>query len=165
MLAVMPTSFVIVKKEKTFLKNIIKKAKALAESAHKGQFDKAGQPYILHPLVLAEDLKGRGYEDKYIVVALLHDTLEDTDLTIDEICTTLDISTDSDIIEALKLLTHEQSVPYMTYIERLKCNKIARIVKMADLRHNMDLSRISHVTEKDLARIEKYKKAYALLEK
>ena len=147
------------------MNDIIIKAKELADIAHKGQVDKSGQPYILHPLALADDLKGRGYEDKYIVVSLLHDTLEDTYLTIDEICTTLDISTDSDIIEALKLLTHEQSVPYMTYIERLKCNKIARIVKMADLRHNMDLSRISNITEKDLARIEKYKKAYALLEK
>lgn len=142
----------------------IQKATLLAEAAHKGQFDKAGEPYILHPLTLAEDLKDRGYEDKYIIAALLHDTLEDTDLTVDDICTELGISADSDIIEALKLLTHEESVPYMTYIEVLKDNAIAKAVKMADLRHNMDLSRISHVTEKDMARIEKYKKAYTLLE-
>ena len=126
----------------------------IAARAHKGQKDKGGKPYIFHPINFSLNVKGR--DEK--IVALLHDVIEDTAYTIDD----LKFLT-QDQREALLLLTHDKDTPYMTYIEAIKKNKIASRVKLADLNQNMNLKRLKIVTEKDLERLEKYKKARDLL--
>ena len=100
--------------------------------------------------------------DEYsTVVALLHDVVEDTQYTIDDL---VNMGYPEQVIEAIKLLTHDKNVPYMEYIFALKNNKIAKAVKLADLEHNSDLTRLNVVDAKALNRVEKYKHAKALLE-
>ena len=137
--------------------DMTKKAMMIAFQAHKNQTDKSGMPYIYHPVHLAEQMK----DEETTCVALLHDVVEDTDWTLDEL---REQGFDARIIEALKLMTHADGVPYMEYVTQIKPNPIAREVKLADLRHNSDLTRLNEVNEKALARVEKYKKAIAMLE-
>lgn len=136
---------------------LTKKAILIAYKAHKDQLDKSGMPYILHPFHLAEQMK----DEKTTIIALLHDTIEDTDITFDDLRKE---GFGEDIIASLKLLTHEKSVPYIEYVKKIKSDKYATEVKKADLRHNSDLSRLTIITEKDLKRVEKYKKALEILE-
>ena len=141
-------------------KNLLK-AVAMCAKAHQGQFDKSNVPYFFHPLTVAQNAINLGFDDENtIIVALLHDVAEDTDITIEEMTKEFG----DEVGAALSLLNHDKAVPYMDYVNNLKDNKIARAVKMADLTHNMDLSRLIEVTEKDLERVEKYKEAYKLLE-
>ena len=126
----------------------------IAARAHKGQRDKGGKPYIFHPLNVSLNVKGK--DEK--IVALLHDVIEDTSYTIDD----LKFLT-KDQRDVLLLLTHDKDISYMTYVEAIKKNKIARRVKLADLDQNMKLKRLKTVTEKDLERLEKYKRARDLL--
>ena len=136
--------------------NLTKRAMKLCFEAHKEQVDKSGMPYVFHPFHLAEQMK----DEATTVVALLHDVVEDTATTFED----LEKQGFSDeIINALKLITHEKNVPYMDYIGEIKKNKIATKVKLADLRHNSDLTRLSVVDEKALKRKEKYEKAIKLL--
>lgn len=134
-----------------------KKALKLCFEAHKAQLDKSGMPYVFHPFHLAEQMK----DETTTVVALLHDVVEDTDYTFNDL---IAMGFDGAIIEAIELMTHEEGVPYMDYVEKIKSNPIAREVKLADLRHNSDLSRLDAPTEKDKMRVEKYRKAIVLLE-
>ena len=124
--------------------------------AHKEQTDKSGIPYVFHPIHLAEQM---GDEDT-AVVALLHDVVEDTDYTLEDLRA---MGFAPEVLEALSLLTHEETVPYMDYIAAIKQNPIARAVKLADLAHNSDLTRLDTVDAKALARVEKYRQAIALL--
>lgn len=133
-----------------------KKAMNIAFNAHLGQLDKSGVPYVFHPIHLAEQMDT---EDECIV-ALLHDTVEDTDVTIEDLAKFFSPT----VIEALKLLTHDKSVEYMDYIANLKPNPIARKVKLADLRHNSDETRLDKLTEKDIKRNQKYQRAIEYLE-
>ncbi len=128
----------------------------LSFEAHKDQVDKSGLPYIFHPFHLAEQMKS----EETVIVALLHDVVEDTEYTLQDIA---GMGFSQQVLDALALMTHEKAVPYMDYVERLKENPIAKTVKLADLRHNSDLSRLDTVDEKTLARIEKYKQAIAKL--
>ena len=128
-----------------------------AFDAHKEQTDKTGLPYIFHPFHLAEQMDT---EDE-VCVALLHDVVEDSDVTLDDL---KKAGFSDGILEVLSLLTHEESVPYMEYVAQIKHNPIAVKVKLADLRHNSDLTRLDTVDEKMLQRLEKYKSAIALLE-
>ncbi len=137
--------------------SLTKKALKLCFEAHKEQFDKSGMPYVFHPFHLAEQMT----DEATTVVALLHDVVEDTDITFEEFEKQ---GFGEEIISALKLLTHNDNTPYMDYIAKIKNNKIATAVKLADLRHNSDLSRLSVVDEKALKRKEKYEKAIKLLE-
>lgn len=130
------------------------KALLVAIKAHKGQKDKGGKPYILHPIRVALNVKGK--DEK--IVALLHDVIEDTSYTIDD----LDFLSEEQR-KALLLLTHDDNVPYMEYITELKKNKIASKVKLKDLEQNMNLKRLKTVSDKDLKRLEKYKKAKEIL--
>ena len=132
-----------------------KKAMIIAYNAHHGQKDKSGLPYIHHPLHLAEQMSS----EETCIVALLHDVVEDTDITFDY----LKKEFSNDILQALELLTHDKSVDYFEYIKKLKDNPIARTVKIADLRHNSDKSRLDNPTEKDLKRYVKYEKALKIL--
>lgn len=131
--------------------NLTRKAMILAYNAHMGQVDKVGVPYIYHPIHLAEQMN-----DEYsCCVALLHDVVEDTDITIDE----LKNDFPGEVIDAIKLLTHDTEVPYMDYVKLIKENDLARIVKIADLTHNSDSTRLEKVTDIDRERMEKYKTA------
>lgn len=134
-----------------------KKALKLCFEAHKAQLDKSGMPYVFHPFHLAEQMK----DETTTVVALLHDVIEDTDYTFNDL---IAMGFDGAIIDAIELMTHEEGVPYMDYVEKIKSNPIAREVKLADLIHNSDLSRLDAPTEKDKMRVEKYRKAIVLLE-
>ncbi|MDK9581052.1 HD domain-containing protein [Sneathia sanguinegens] len=107
----------------------------IATEAHKGQIDKAGIPYINHPLTVASLVDTE--EEK--IVALLHDTIEDTNITEQDL---LNYGFSNKIVEAVKLLTHNKNVPYMDYVAKIKDNELARKVKIADLTHNSDLSRL-----------------------
>ena len=128
----------------------------LCFEAHKNQQDKSGLPYVFHPFHLAEQMK----DENTTIVALLHDIVEDTPCTIDEL---RNIGFDNQIIEAISIMTHNESVPYMEYIRQIKPNPIAKAVKLADLKHNSDLTRLDMITEKDLKRVEKYQTAISIL--
>ena len=134
---------------------LTKKAIKLAYKAHKDQYDKAGLPYFTHPLHLAE-----GMNDEYTTIAaLLHDVVEDTDITLDDLAKEFP----KEVIDALKLLTHQKSIPYMDYVAKIKTNDIAKAVKIADMKHNSDLTRLDCITDKCLERIKKYQEALELL--
>ena len=134
-----------------------KKALKFCFEAHKNQFDKSGIPYVFHPFHLAEQMQ----TEETTIVALLHDVVEDTDYTFDDLVA---MGFDSVVIEALVLLTHDDSEDYMDYVRAVKVNPIATAVKLADLRHNSDLSRLDFVDEKALRGREKYLKAIKILE-
>ncbi len=135
---------------------LTKKAMKIAYAAHHGQTDKTGVPYIFHPMHLAEQME----DEAAACAALLHDVVEDTDLTFADLRAE---GIPEEVLEALQLLTHDPAVPYMEYVEAIRPNPIARAVKLADLRHNSDLTRLDTVDEKAMQRNEKYRKAIALL--
>ena len=134
-----------------------KMALKLCFAAHKEQTDKSGLPYVFHPFHLAEQMQ----TEETTIVALLHDVVEDTDYTLEDLAT---MGFEPVIIDALKLLTHDEDTPYMDYVRAIKNHPIAKTVKLADLKHNSDLTRLDAVDEKALARREKYLKALELLE-
>lgn len=133
-----------------------KKALKLCFEAHKDQTDKAGLPYVFHPFHVAEQMPN----EKATIVALLHDVIEDTSYTLQDL---RDMGFDEDVLSALALMTHDKSVLYMDYVARIKENALARTVKLADLRHNSDLTRLDDINEAALARVEKYNAAIRLL--
>lgn len=133
-----------------------KRALKLCFEAHKDQLDKSGMPYVFHPFHLAEQMK----DEATTIVALLHDVVEDTEYTFEDLEA---MNFGEDVIGALKLLTHDDAVPYMDYVAALKHNSIARAVKLADLSHNSDVTRMEHMDEWAMKRNEKYKKAIKLL--
>ena len=135
---------------------LTKKALQLSFEAHKDQVDKSGMPYVYHPFHLAEQMD----TEETVIVALLHDVVEDTEYTLQDIA---DMGFPQAVVEAIALMTHDESVPYMDYVARIKQNPIAAAVKLADLRHNSDTSRLDVVDDKATERIQKYKKAIALL--
>lgn len=136
---------------------LTKKAMRLCFDAHKEQVDKSGLPYVYHPIHLAEQMT-----DEYTTVAaLLHDVMEDTDYTLEDLTA---MGYPQPVLDALVLLTHDAAQPYMEYVVRLKDNPIARAVKLADLRHNSDPTRLSYMDDWALARQEKYLQAIRLLE-
>lgn len=135
-----------------------KAAMKLCFEAHKDQVDKAGIPYVFHPTSLAERFEDG--QEAETCVALLHDVLEDTDYTVDDIRAA---GMNEEVIEALLLLNHNPKVEYMDYVRHLSKNNIARHVKIYDLQHNSNLSRLEKVAKKDLKRVEKYKEALRIL--
>ena len=138
--------------------SLTKKALQLSFEAHKNQVDKSGMPYVYHPFHLAEQMK----TEETVIVALLHDVVEDTDYTLDNIRA---MGFPDSVVKALALMTHDKSVPYMDYVAKIKDNPIAKAVKLADLKHNSDLTRLEMVDEKALKRVEKYTEAIELLSK
>lgn len=138
--------------------DLTRKAMTIAFAVHKDQLDKADVPYIYHPIHLAESM-----DDEYsTVVALLHDVVEDSEMTFDEL---IAIGFPNEVITALKLLTHSPGVGYLDYIEAISHNELATKVKLADIKHNSDVTRLITVTDKDIERFEKYKKAVEILNK
>lgn len=132
------------------------RAMCIAYAAHHGQTDKAGVPYVFHPLHLAEQMT----DEASTCAALLHDVVEDTDVTLDELRAEFPPA----VIEAVRLLTHEKTTPYLEYVRALMDNPIARAVKLADLAHNSDESRWPGATDVQRAYFrEKYRRARELL--
>lgn len=140
-----------------FYTDAIKQAMILAYDAHKDQVDKSGLPYIYHPFYLATQMK----TEETIIVALLHDVVEDTHYTFENI---ENKGFSAKIIDALRLLKHDKSEDYLDYIHRIKPNDIARTVKLADLRHNSDESRLDFIDDKAKERLSKYAASIKILE-
>lgn len=137
--------------------SMTKLALKLCFEAHKDQRDKSGLPYVFHPFHLAEQMT----DEDTTIVALLHDVVEDTDYTLHDL---QKMGFSQQVLDAIALMTHDETVPYMDYVAEIKKNPIARAVKLADLRHNSDLTRLETVTPKDASRAEKYHTAIHLLE-
>ena len=134
-----------------------KRALKLCFKAHKDQLDKSGLPYVFHPFHLAEQMD----DEDSTIVALLHDVAEDSDYTLKDI---RGMGFGKDVMDALTLLTHDESEDYMSYVKKIAGNPLARKVKLADLAHNSDVTRLNHEPgEKDLQRLRKYEKAKELL--
>lgn len=137
--------------------HIIEKALRFALEVHEGQRDRAGQPYILHPLHLMMEMAS----DAERLAAILHDTVEDSAYTMDDVCA---LGVPAEVVRAVELLTHDkENEPYLDYVRRLKADPIARQVKMADLRHNMDIRRLPQMTTRDCDRLVRYRQAWELL--
>lgn len=135
---------------------LTKLALQLAYQAHQGQTDKSGLPYIYHPLHLAEQMP----DETSTIVALLHDVIEDTSMTAEDLRRA---GIPASAVETICHLTHRSEVPYLEYIRALRSDPIAVRVKLADLAHNSDLSRLTTVTQADLTRREKYQTAIQIL--
>ena len=127
-------------------------ALSIATEAHKGQFDKAGVDYVEHPIYVASQVDSE--EEK--AVALLHDVIEDSSVTAEEL---LNAGLPETVVTAVQILSKKKGQDYQTYLKTVKSNPLARVVKLADLKHNSDLLRLETITDKDLEGLEKYKKA------
>lgn len=136
---------------------LTKKAMNICFRAHRDQFDKSGVPYVFHPIHLAEQMT----DEITTIAALLHDVVEDSAITLKELSS---MGFPPEAIRAVDLMTHRENIPYPDYIAAIGQNPVARAVKLADLRHNSDITRLSTVTEQDLQRRRKYLHAIQLLE-
>lgn len=136
---------------------LLEQAILLATRAHLGQRQKDGAPYILHPLHLMAQLDDPAAQ----LAAILHDVVEDTTVTMAELQT---LGLPEPVMAALKLLTHDESLPYEAYIRRIAEDDLARQVKLADLAHNMDIRRLPEVTARDLERLQKYHRSWLILQ-
>ena len=139
-------------------------ALTLMHKLHEGQNDKCGQPYWIHPFDVAVRFIHRGTDVSFSIVGLLHDVLEDTDITLQELLYRFPMKIDER--EALELLTRQKGITYDDYIESIASsgNRIAILVKMSDLEHNQNLNRFTEagltITKQDESRVKKYNKAY-----
>lgn len=136
---------------------LTRKALRIAYAAHHGQVEWDGVPYIFHPLHLAEQMK----DETATAVALLHDVVEDTKLTLSDLRAE---GFPERVLESVSLLTHDRAVPYADYVARLVKDPVARAVKLADLRHNMDVTRLEHIGPREAERLERYRAARVFLE-
>jgi (p)ppGpp synthase/HD superfamily hydrolase len=128
----------------------------LCYEAHENQYDRGGIPYVFHPFHLAEQLE----EERAVCVALLHDVVEDTDYTLDDI---KKMGFPEEVISAVSCLTRPKGMPYTEYINIVATNTLATRVKLLDLEHNMDTTRLDSVDEDVNKRIKKYEKAKSVL--
>lgn len=135
-----------------------KKALKICFNAHINQVDKTGIPYVFHPFHLAEQMD----DEDSVCVALLHDVVEDTEITFEDL---INEGFNENVINTLKLLTHVDDTPYMEYVKEIKTNPIAKKVKLADLKHNSDLTRLDLNVDKIPPKLELYKEAIKYLEK
>ena len=132
------------------LSTVIEKAKHVCVKAHSGQFDKGGSPYYQHPFAVADMCET---EDEKIV-AYLHDVVEDTNITLHDLH---NFGFSGKIVSAVNAITKRKGEEYRDYLYRVKTNDIARVVKLADLRHNSQLRRLNRdITDEDLKRVQKY---------
>jgi (p)ppGpp synthase/HD superfamily hydrolase len=125
----------------------------LALDAHRGQVDRIGEPYILHPL----RVMARVNTDTERMIAVLHDVIEDTEITLDDLRSR---GYEDEIVEAVDCLSRREGESYAEFIQRIKPNPLAVSVKLADLRENMDLRRNPLLQDKDLERLQRYQNAW-----
>ncbi|MFT7372676.1 MAG: (p)ppGpp synthase/HD superfamily hydrolase [Oleiphilaceae bacterium] len=130
----------------------IDKAISIATKAHAGQLDKAGQPYILHPL----RLMFKFHSNDEMIVAVLHDVVEDSSFTLENL---KDYKFSEVVINAIAILTKSNNESYEDFILRVSNNELARKIKIEDIKDNLDLTRLNKITDNDLVRIEKYHRA------
>src|SRR3989338_258253 len=142
--------------ENTLLRHRLEEAIGIATAAHKGQVDKAGKPYILHSLRVM--LKMPSIE--LMIIAVLHDGIEDSTLTYEDL---RQKGFSATIISAVEALTKREGETYEVFISRVKTNMLARSVKIADIEDNLDITRIAQPSSRDYERLEKYKKALLVL--
>ena len=140
------------------MKNMLANAIALASEKHKGQFDKGGMPYILHPLKVMHYLKSDDLE--LMAIAVLHDVVEDTDVTFKDLS---EMGMSSRIIQGVAALTKMPGQTLDEYMTIIQDNPDAIRVKLADLRHNSDIRRLKGISDKDIARLQKYNSMYLVL--
>lgn len=148
--------------------NIVQCAAEFARELHKGQVDKAGIDYFIGHLIAVAKM-GRTWQEQ--VIGYLHDASEDTPNSVEQVLNLLDEKLETPLSDtdreelavALRLLNHHLAPNRETYIQRIKSNALAKAVKMHDLIHNMDLSRLTNPVTKDLERVERYKKEYDYL--
>lgn len=137
--------------------DMTRKAINIMYKAHAAQVDKSGVPYVFHPWHVAEQMTN----EESCAAALLHDVIEDTDVTADDLRAA---GISESVVQAVLMLTHDDDEPYLEYVARIKTDPIAREVKLADLAHNSDVTRFAEpMTDRDKARLEKYMKATAIL--
>lgn len=134
------------------------RAVAIASAAHQDQFDRGGKPYIMHCITVMHKVKSDDPELKQI--AVLHDTIEDTDWTLAML---KEEGFSQRVIDGLALLTHDDAVSYDQYIKGIATNVDAIRVKLSDLRHNSDLTRLKGLSDKDFDRMKKYQRSYMFL--
>ena len=132
---------------------LIRKVYNYAKAHHEGQLRKSGEPYIIHPVQVAYILSTLGLDDSTICAALLHDVVEDTKISFDDL---KEYGFPNQIIEAVKALTKQKNESYDVYIDRVIRNPIAKKVKLADMKHNSDITRIKNPSQKDYDRCQKY---------
>jgi (p)ppGpp synthase/HD superfamily hydrolase len=137
-------------------KATVEDAVSIAARAHRGQKDKAGAPYLLHPLrmMLRMDTEAA------MMAAVLHDVVEDTEWTLERL---REAGFSEEVLEAVDCLTHREGESYQEFVERVRTNLIARQVKIADLEDNMNVRRMNQLGPKELERIEKYHRAWRVL--
>ncbi len=135
---------------------MIEKALLIAAKAHEGQTDKAGNAYIFHPIRVS--LRCHSEEEK--IVALLHDVIEDTDVTAEQL---LSEGFTREIVDAVLAVTKREGESYADFVERASHNAIGKQVKLHDIEDNMDITRLTHLTEEDIPRLNKYLEAYRFL--
>lgn len=140
---------------------LLNKMLVLATNSHSGQYDKGGNPYILHPIKVMHYLKSD--DEELQCIALGHDMIEDTTVTYQQL---QEEGFTSRIIEGIRALTKVRGETYDEYKNRVFANEDAMRVKMADLRHNTDIRRLKGVSDKDIKRTAKYHSFYMeILEK
>lgn len=138
--------------------NMLGRAIEIAATAHAGQVDKGGKPYILHPLWVMDRVRHLG--EDYMIAGVLHDVVEDSDWTLDALSAE---GFSQEVVRAMMFLTHLENDEYDDYIRALSFNDIAKAVKLRDLEHNTKVTRLKGLRQKDFARLEKYHKAYTYL--
>lgn len=136
---------------------LTKRAMTICFNAHKEQVDKAGVPYVFHPFHLAEQMR----DEETTCIALLHDVVEDSDYSLEDL---RKVGFPVSIVEAVGVLTHDKAVPYMDYLKPIKENPLAKTVKLADLRHNSDSTRVDHPNRLLERKWAQYKMAIKFLE-
>lgn len=134
----------------------LEEAILIATRAHRGQKDRGGVPYILHPLRVMGKVNGTAER----IAAVLHDVVEDTSVTLDDL---RKAGFSEEIVEAVDALTRRENEGYDAFIRRVLTNAVARRVKVADLEDNLDLLRLPQLAEHDFQRLIRYRKAHARL--
>lgn len=138
--------------------DLLERALEIAVKAHRGQKDRYGVPYILHPLRVMARLDSIAEK----IVGILHDVVEDTDWTFEDLRRE---GFPESLLQALDGVTKRDGEPYEDFVKRSAANPLAARVKLADLEDNMDIRRLDQVTAKDAERLEKYRKAWVTLKK
>lgn len=147
----------------TDLNKILSTCITIAVEAHTGQFDKGGNPYILHPLTVMYRLREKGYDIYTQCVGVLHDVMEDHPEWTEE--RLLSRGVPQIVIDDLRLMTHDSETDYFDYIEGMRNSIRCLRVKLEDIGHNSDIRRLKGLRKKDFERLERYSKAYVLVNK
>ncbi len=142
--------------------NMLAKAISIAAEAHENQVDKGGIPYILHPLWVMNKVRHLG--EDYMIVAVLHDVVEDADNPAEKYVEIMKHGFNQNVMNALSIVTHDKDrETYDNYIKAIALNPIAKAVKLRDLEHNTKITRLKGLRKKDFDRLEKYHKAFVYL--